>query len=136
MTLRQVNQFHTLDPKQLDRELSTFEDNVAAETDSIRAGYLPVFRAASYSLVSSPFTVLASIDCQHSIDTSLGNCAFVLPALSGAKLTREIRLIKQVSTGTITVSSVDGTTINGASSVSITAVGVTRFFLDSRGYFS
>jgi len=137
MTLKQVNQFHTSDPKLLDRELNTLEDNVAKETESIRSTFLPAPTCLTYTYSTSPGIVHAQADTQLSVDTSMGNVTVVLPALSPKNFGRRFVILKRVTANTITIVCQDpAVTLNGGSPVNVSlASGGATFLCDAVGYY-
>lgn len=136
MTLAHINSFDTDNPRKLSRQLSDFEDRVAAELERVRVASAPVLRVASFMATASRGVVALMPDQQLAIDTSIANGSAVLPALDPSNFGRRFALIKRSGANTITVSCQDPTVLcNGGAFPVLAAIGLTVFYCDASGYY-
>ncbi|WP_293397050.1 hypothetical protein [Nevskia sp.] len=128
--LKQIRQFVTENLPLLSKQLSTLENNVAAETASIRADTMPGMRVLSFSAAAPlrSFTVGQLALC----DTTTGNLVLTLdrPGVPGFAT-----FAKQVAANTLTIapagtSSGVSVKINQAASIAIANVGLYWLYFD------
>jgi hypothetical protein len=137
MTFQQVNNWHTDDPKQLDRELNTLEDNISNETASIRSLFIPRPTALTYKFTKPPGIVAALPDTQLSIDTTLGAVTCVFPPISPSVVNRTFRIINRNGAHTVFLKCSDPKALlnGGTFSATLTSAGQMTIYCDAVGYY-
>jgi len=136
MTLVRVNQFHTSNPQQLDRELNAIEDNVSQETASIRNSYTPRLTVRRFTASATVGNVALLMDQQLTLDTSIANGTAVLPPLIAANYGKRSVIICPSGLNTRKVACQIATDTIGLSTFPASiGTGVTEIFCDSTGYW-
>jgi hypothetical protein len=138
MALRKLREF--TDPtdartaRQLTRQLGELEENAAAETAAIRLEHLPNLIAKDDS-TRDDGVILA---CGESlgVDTTSGSLSVVLEAPGPKSAGKLAAIFKRVASNTVTVRPDGGALINGATSLAITARGLTLILSDGKAYWA
>lgn len=138
MTLRKLREF--TDPtdartaRQLTRQLGELEENCAVETASIRTEHLPNLKAKDDS-TRDDGVILAPGE-SLGVDTTSSGLSVVLEEPSAKNAGRLAGIFKRVAANTVTVRPDGGALINGATSLAITARGLTLILSDGKAYWS
>lgn len=130
--LRLIRQFITENSDRLSSQLGDFEQNVANETDRLRAGALPQLVPISVTLstVVASYTVGQAVEC----DMTLGSLGIPLakPANGSSGL---LAIVKLAAANTVTVTPIPPATINGATSKAYTAIGLALIYFDGVNFY-
>lgn len=136
MTLKQVNNWDTDNPDKLGRQLSTFEDDVAAEANSIRAGFVPQLRVLRLRASATVSAFVVSFDQMTVIDTSLATGTAILPPLTAALFGRRAVLLFPSSAHSRFVTCQNpADNIQGSAGSFAANQGITEVFCDASGYW-
>lgn len=136
MTLKQVNQFATTEPEKLSRQMSTFEDNVRAECDSIRSDFVEIPARAKLIASATRGTITGIFGQQITVDTSLAAGIVLLPPLSTKNFGKRITVIRTSASNTLKAACQrPGDTIALSTFPQLLAAGVTEILCDDSGYW-
>lgn len=125
--LRTIGTFRADNPTELERQLSTFEQNVDDAIKSVSRGALPVFTPTNRKVS----TYVASIGELVRVDSSAGDVDITIPVPTVDNAGKCIAISRLSASNAVNVASVSGD-INGASSLALTAA-VQLFVLMSDG---
>jgi hypothetical protein len=144
MTPRKVREF--TDPidartaRQLTRQVAEFEENVSAETASIRTAYLARLTAKDTSARTSG--VIVAPGESLGVDTAAASLDVLLERPSAKNAWRLVALFKRVAANNLTVraegAALDkgAALINGATSLVISSAGLTLLLSDGENYWA
>jgi hypothetical protein len=138
VTLRKVREF--TDPtdartaRQLTRQVAELEENVAAETASIRADHLPRFASKGTGERSSG--VIVAPGESLGVDTTSDSIEVILQQ-PGAKTAGMLAAVyKRVAANTLTLRPAGDALVNGTSVLAVTSVGLTLLLSDGKNYWT
>lgn len=136
---KHIQQFETLDPAKLGRQLSELEDSLDGALNRVREASSPLL--ANRIFVPTQASPISSLgpDEQLTVDTSFWNALVVLPDLAPANFGRRFVLIKAlIGANTIAVSCRNPTVLcnGGAFPVLTGPAGVTTFYCNKYGYYT
>jgi ribosomal protein L18E len=144
MTLRKVREF--TDPtdartaRQLTRQVAEFEENVSAETAALRLATLG--RLTPKDTATRESTVIVVPGESLGVDTTAASLEVMLERPSAKNVGTFAAVFKRVAANTLTLRA-DGadlsggvSLINGASSLAVTAVGLTLLLSDGKNYWA
>lgn len=138
MTLRKVREFTTPTDertgRQLTRQLGELEQNCADETAAIRKETLPLL--VSQSLSESDGGVVLAPGQSIGVDTSGGDVEVVLIAPEAKHSGKLAAVYKRSASNTLTLRPQGDALINGASSLSVTALGLRTILCESGEYWA
>jgi hypothetical protein len=118
----------------LTRQLADFEDNVAAECDSIRQTAMPALSSVAKAARSSSLQVGPGQSA--GFDTSSGDVSVTLDLPSAKHDGKLVAIYKRSAANALEVRMPSGVTINGAASFTLTAAGLLLIFCDGEGYWA
>ncbi len=134
--MKEVGDFQTQDPVRLSEQLDRFQDAVVAETEDIRASFIPALEPRSFT----PQTAIGATLLAGQIavcDSATGNVSVVLSAMGPGWSA----VVKRAAANNVTVfpsgfSGFASRRINAAASLVIAAVGVTWVYFDGTDWWA
>jgi hypothetical protein len=137
VTLRQLRNFtdptNAKSAAELTRQIADFEDNVAAETASIRDEFMLELKPKSTSTRTNG--VIVAPGEYLGVDTTSSDLLVVLEKPSAQNAGRFAGITKRVAVNTMNVVVEGGALINGATPYAATAVGLYPFLSDGEAYW-
>lgn len=128
---KQVGEFHTREPEQLDRELTEMQGNLATAIDAVSAAQDKPL-TIGFPVTANQQTAIANKLTR--VDTSFGNVELFLPrAAEGTG--KVFPVAKAVAANTLTIRPLDGP-INNSGSLALTSPGLKWIVGDGTGYWA
>jgi hypothetical protein len=129
--LRTIKQFITDSASRLSSQLTDFENNVLAETDSIRKGTLPRPAATARILTGGGIFTVGQV---VTVDTSAGNYEINLASPQDGQ--SGWLYIQHVTSGTVTLRPIGTVLINNSATITHSAVGMLSVYWDGTGWYA